>query len=80
ALQEHKQQAKLVFRRNAGSRTALFNKIWSLHLSVRYLQLFFQQLPQQIKVAVSYLDELFKECWTSYGAKIDKPYPGVFET
>ncbi|KAH8106271.1 protein transporter SEC22 [Cristinia sonorae] len=89
ALQEHKQQAKLIFRRitpNAEPRCSIESGQHTLHYliadNVVYLVISDKSYPR--KLAFSYLDELSKEFATSYGAKVDtvrKPYAFVgFDT
>ncbi|EMD40457.1 protein transport protein Sec22 [Gelatoporia subvermispora B] len=89
ALQEHKQQAKLVFRRitpNAEPRCSIESGPYTLHYlisdNVVYLVIADKSYPR--KLAFSYLDELSKEFVTSYGAKVEtvrKPYAFVgFDT
>lgn len=89
ALQEHKQQAKLIFRRitpNAEPRCSIESGQYTLHYliadNVVYLVIADKTYPR--KLAFSYLDELSKEFAMSYGAKVDtvrKPYAFVgFDT
>ncbi|KAI0921447.1 hypothetical protein AcW1_004583 [Taiwanofungus camphoratus] len=89
ALQEHKQQAKLIFRRitpNAEPRCSIESGQYTLHYlisdNVVYLVIADKSYPR--KLAFSYLDELSKEFVTSYGAKVEtvrKPYAFVgFDT
>ncbi|OCH95982.1 snare-like protein [Obba rivulosa] len=89
ALQEHKQQAKLIFRRitpNAEPRCSIESGPYTLHYlisdNVIYLVIADKSYPR--KLAFSYLDELSKEFATSYGAKVEavrKPYAFVgFDT
>ncbi|GJE84893.1 snare-like protein [Phanerochaete sordida] len=89
ALQEHKQQAKLIFRRitpNAEPRCSIESGQYTLHYliadNVVYLVIADKAYPR--KLAFSYLDELSKEFAVSYGAKVDavrKPYAFVgFDT
>ncbi|PSR73442.1 hypothetical protein PHLCEN_2v10734 [Hermanssonia centrifuga] len=89
ALQEHKQQAKLVFRRitpNTEPRCSIESGQYTLHYliadNVVYLVIADKSYPR--KLAFSYLDELSKEFTTSYGAKVEavrKPYAFVgFDT
>ncbi|KIP07726.1 hypothetical protein PHLGIDRAFT_127492 [Phlebiopsis gigantea 11061_1 CR5-6] len=89
ALQEHKQQAKLIFRRitpNAEPRCSIESGQYTLHYliadNVVYLVIADKSYPR--KLAFSYLDELSKEFALSYGAKVDnvrKPYAFVgFDT
>ncbi|TCD71364.1 SNAP receptor [Steccherinum ochraceum] len=88
-LQEHKQQAKLIFRRitgNAEPRCSIESGQYTLHYliadNVVYLVITDKSYPR--KLAFSYLDELSKEFATSYGAKVEavrKPYAFVgFDT
>jgi len=88
-LQEHKQQAKLVFRRitpNAESRCSIESGPYTLHYliadNVVFLVIADKSYPR--KLAFSYLDELSKEFALSYGAKVEtvrKPYAFVgFDT
>ncbi|KAG8834840.1 SNAP receptor [Serendipita sp. 400] len=89
ALQEHKQQAKLIFRRiNAHSepRCSIESGSYTLHYlisdGVIYLTIAEKSYPR--KLAFLYLDELAREFWNSYGAKVEttrKPYAFVgFDT
>ncbi|KAL1732729.1 Longin-like domain-containing protein [Schizophyllum commune] len=89
ALQEHKQQAKLIFRRitpNAEPRCSIESGQYTLHYlisdNVVYLTIADKSYPR--KLAFSYLDELSKEFSTTYGPKVDtvrKPYAFVgFDT
>ncbi|TFY77287.1 hypothetical protein EWM64_g6725 [Hericium alpestre] len=89
ALQEHKQQAKLIFRRitvNSEPRLSIESGPYTLHYlisdNVTYLTIADKSYPR--KLAFSYLDELSKEFATSYGAKVEsvrKPYAFVgFDT
>ncbi|KIY45899.1 protein transport protein Sec22 [Fistulina hepatica ATCC 64428] len=89
SLQEHKQQAKLVFRRitpNSEPRCSIESGQYTLHYliseNVVFLTIADKSYPR--KLAFSYLDELSKEFMTSYGAKVDsvrKPYAFVgFDT
>ncbi|THH33762.1 hypothetical protein EUX98_g367 [Antrodiella citrinella] len=89
ALQEHKQQAKLIFRRigpNSEPRCSIESGQYTLHYliadNVIYMVLTEKSYPR--KLAFSYLDELSKEFATSYGAKVEtvrKPYAFVgFDT
>ncbi|EPT02844.1 hypothetical protein FOMPIDRAFT_1022719 [Fomitopsis schrenkii] len=89
ALQEHKQQAKLIFRRitpNSEPRCSIESGQYTLHYlianNVVYLVICDKAYPR--KLAFSYLDELSKEFATSYGAKVEtvrKPYAFVgFDT
>jgi len=89
ALQEHKQQAKLIFRRitpNAEPRCSIESGQYTLHYliadNVVYMVITDKSYPR--KLAFSYLDELSKEFATSYGAKVEsvrKPYAFVgFDT
>ncbi|KAI0772627.1 Longin-like domain-containing protein [Irpex lacteus] len=88
-LQEHKQQAKLIFRRitpNSEPRCSIESGPQTLHYlisnNVVYLVIADKSYPR--KLAFSYLDELSKEFEVSYGAKVDtvrKPYAFVgFDT
>ncbi|PAV20518.1 transport Sec22 [Pyrrhoderma noxium] len=88
-LQEHKQQAKLIFRRitpNSEPRCSIESGPYTLHYmiadNVVYLTIADKSYPR--KLAFSYLDELSKEFQTSYGPKVDtarKPYAFVgFDT
>ncbi|KAH9947301.1 protein transport protein Sec22 [Amylocystis lapponica] len=89
ALQEHKQQAKLIFRRitpNSESRCSIESGPYTLHYlivdNVVFLVIADKSYPR--KLAFSYLDELSKEFALSYGAKVEtvrKPYAFVgFDT
>jgi len=89
SLQEHKQQAKLVFRRitpNSESLCSIESGTYTLHYmiaeNVVYLTIAEKSYPR--KLAFSFLDELSKEFQTTYGAKVDavrKPYAFVgFDT
>ncbi|ETW84269.1 hypothetical protein HETIRDRAFT_312209 [Heterobasidion irregulare TC 32-1] len=89
ALQEHKQQAKLIFRRitpNSEPRLSIESGAYSLHYliadNVVYLTIAEKSYPR--KLAFSYLDELSKEFATSYGPKVEtvrRPYAFVgFDT
>ncbi|KZT12905.1 snare-like protein [Laetiporus sulphureus 93-53] len=89
SLQEHKQQAKLVFRRitpNSEPRCSIESGQYTLHYliadNVVYLVITDKSYPR--KLAFSYLDELSKEFAVSYGAKVEavrKPYAFVgFDT
>ncbi|KAJ3552905.1 hypothetical protein NM688_g3910 [Phlebia brevispora] len=89
SLQEHKQQAKLIFRRitpNSEPRCSIESGQYTLHYliadNVVYLVIADKSYPR--KLAFSYLDELSKEFATSYGAKVEtvrKPYAFVgFDT
>ncbi|KAK1231724.1 SNAP receptor [Marasmius sp. AFHP31] len=89
ALQEHKQQAKLIFRRitpNSEPRCSIESGNYTLHYlitdNVVFLTIADKTYPR--KLAFSYLDELSKEFATSYGAKVEtvrKPYAFVgFDT
>ncbi|KLO15760.1 protein transport protein Sec22 [Schizopora paradoxa] len=89
ALQEHKQQAKLVFRRitpNSEPACSIESGQYTLHYiiadNVVYLAICEKSYPR--KLAFSYLDELSKEFQNSYGAKVEgvrKPYAFVgFDT
>ncbi|KAI0728776.1 protein transporter SEC22 [Fomitopsis betulina] len=89
ALQEHKQQAKLIFRRitsNSEPRCSIESGQYTLHYlivdNVVYLVICDKAYPR--KLAFSYLDELSKEFATSYGPRVEsvrKPYAFVgFDT
>ncbi|KZO94814.1 protein transport protein Sec22 [Calocera viscosa TUFC12733] len=89
ALQEHKQQAKLIFRRitpNSEPQCSIESGPYTLHYliadNVVYLTIAEKSYPR--KLAFSYLDELAKEFSHSYGPKVDgvrKPYAFVgFDT
>ncbi|KAI5122151.1 hypothetical protein M0805_007051 [Coniferiporia weirii] len=89
ALQEHKQQAKLIFRRitpNSEPLCSIESGPYTLHYmiadNVVYLTIAEKSYPR--KLAFSYLDELSKEFQNSYGAKVEnvrKPYAFVgFDT
>ncbi|KAI0663132.1 protein transporter SEC22 [Cubamyces menziesii] len=89
ALSEHKQQAKLIFRRispNSEPRCSIESGAYTLHYliadNVIFLVITDKSYPR--KLAFSYLDELSKEFQLSYGAKVDtvrKPYAFVgFDT
>ncbi|TFK43240.1 protein transport protein Sec22 [Crucibulum laeve] len=89
ALQEHKQQAKVIFRRitpNAEPRCSIESGQYTLHYlivdNVVFLTIADKSYPR--KLAFSYLDELSKEFATSYGPKVEsvrKPYAFVgFDT
>ncbi|KAG8963959.1 SNAP receptor [Tulasnella sp. 419] len=89
ALQEHKQQSKLIFRRispNSEPRCSIESGAYTLHYlivdNVVYLTIAEKSYPR--KLAFSYLDELSKEFSRSYGEKVDsarKPYAFVsFDT
>ncbi|KAH9927109.1 protein transport protein Sec22 [Epithele typhae] len=89
ALSEHKQQAKLIFRRigpTSEPRCSIESGQYTLHYyiaeNVIYLVIAEKSYPR--KLAFSYLDELSKEFHTSYGARVDgvrKPYAFVgFDT
>ncbi|KAL5530447.1 SEC22 [Sanghuangporus sanghuang] len=88
-LQEHKQQAKLIFRRitpNSEPLCSIESGPYTLHYmiadNVVYLTIADKSYPR--KLAFSYLDELSKEFQNSYGAKVEgarKPYAFVgFDT
>ncbi|KAF8665626.1 hypothetical protein AX16_000081 [Volvariella volvacea WC 439] len=88
-LQEHKQQAKLIFRRitpNSEPRCSIESGSYTLHYviseNVVFLTITDKSYPR--KLAFSYLDELSKEFATTYGSKVEtarKPYPFVaFDT
>ncbi|KAG6849664.1 hypothetical protein H0H93_006506 [Arthromyces matolae] len=89
SLQEHKQQAKLIFRRitpNSEPRCSIESNQYTLHYlisdNVVFLTIADKSYPR--KLAFSYLDELSKEFSTSYGPKVEsvrKPYAFVgFDT
>ncbi|KAF5393561.1 hypothetical protein D9757_000255 [Collybiopsis confluens] len=89
ALQEHKQQSKLIFRRispNSEPRCSIESGQYTLHYliadNVVFLTIADKSYPR--KLAFSYLDELSKEFATSYGPKVEtvrKPYAFVgFDT
>ncbi|KZP24616.1 protein transport protein Sec22 [Athelia psychrophila] len=89
ALAEHKQQAKLIFRRitaNSESRCSIESGAYTLHYliadNVVYLTIADKSYPR--KLAFSYLDELSKEFSQTYGPKVEtirKPYAFVgFDT
>ncbi|KAF7355089.1 Protein transport protein sec22 [Mycena sanguinolenta] len=89
ALQEHKQQAKLIFRRispNSEPRCSIESGQYTLHYliadNVVFLTIAEKSYPR--KLAFSYLDELSKEFATTYGSKVEavrKPYAFVgFDT
>ncbi|KAG8887321.1 SNAP receptor [Tulasnella sp. 332] len=85
ALQEHKQQAKLIFRRitpNSEPRCSIESGTYTLHYlitnNVVYLTIAEKSYPR--KLAFSYLDELSKEFEITYGPKVEtarKPYAFV---
>ncbi|KAF7313567.1 Protein transport protein sec22 [Mycena chlorophos] len=85
ALQEHKQQSKLIFRRitpNSEPRCSIESGQYTLHYliadNVVFLTIADKSYPR--KLAFSYLDELSKEFATTYGAKVEtvrKPYAFV---
>uniref|UniRef100_A0A8H7XWK3 Protein transport protein SEC22 n=1 Tax=Psilocybe cubensis TaxID=181762 RepID=A0A8H7XWK3_PSICU len=88
-LQEHKQQAKLIFRRitpNAEPCCSIESGPYSLHYlisdNVVFLTIADKSYPR--KLAFSYLDELSKEFANTYGPKVEtvrKPYAFVgFDT
>ncbi|PFH52625.1 hypothetical protein AMATHDRAFT_56684 [Amanita thiersii Skay4041] len=88
-LQEHKQQAKLIFRRitpNSEPRCSIESGPYTLHYlisdNVVFLNIADKSYPR--KLAFSYLDELSKEFATTYGPKVDnvrKPYAFIgFDT
>ncbi|KAJ6516155.1 protein transport protein Sec22 [Mycena sanguinolenta] len=88
-LQEHKQQAKLIFRRispNSEPRCSIESGQYTLHYlitdNVVFLTIAEKSYPR--KLAFSYLDELSKEFATTYGSKVEavrKPYAFVgFDT
>ncbi|KAF8639994.1 hypothetical protein AX17_001240 [Amanita inopinata Kibby_2008] len=89
ALQEHKQQAKVIFRRitpNSEPRCSIESGPYTLHYliseNVVFLTIADKSYPR--KLAFSYLDELSKEFATTYGAQVEntrKPYAFVrFDT
>ncbi|KAJ7276144.1 protein transport protein Sec22 [Mycena haematopus] len=89
ALQEHKQQSKLIFRRispNSEPRCSIESGQYTLHYliadNVVFLTIADKSYPR--KLAFSYLDELSKEFATTYGPKVEavrKPYAFVgFDT
>lgn len=89
ALQEHKQQAKLIFRRinpNVEPRCSIESGQFTLHYiiveDVVFLTISENSYPR--KLAFSYLDELSKEFSKTYGQKVEsvrKPYAFVsFDT
>ncbi|KAF9452175.1 protein transport protein Sec22 [Macrolepiota fuliginosa MF-IS2] len=89
ALQEHKQQAKLIFRRitpNVEPRCSIESGPYTLHYliseNVVFLTIADKSYPR--KLAFSFLDELSKEFATSYGPRVEtvrKPYAFVgFDT
>ncbi|KAJ7283508.1 Longin-like domain-containing protein [Mycena rebaudengoi] len=89
ALQEHKQQAKIIFRRitpNSEPRCSIESGQYTLHYlitdNVVFLTIADKSYPR--KLAFSYLDELSKEFATTYGPKVEavrKPYAFVgFDT
>jgi len=89
ALQEQKQQSKLVFRRitpNSEPRCSIESGAYTLHYliseNVVFLTIAEKSYPR--KLAFLYLDELAKEFAQSYGAKVEgvrKPYAFVgFDT
>jgi vesicle transport protein SEC22 len=88
-LQEHKQQAKLIFRRispNSEPRCSIESGSYTLHYliadGVIYLTITDKSYPR--KLAFSYLDELSKEFSQSHGTQVEsvrKPYAFVgFDT
>ncbi|TEB29578.1 protein transporter SEC22 [Coprinellus micaceus] len=88
-LQEHKQQAKLIFRRitpNAEPRCSIESGQYTLHYliadNVVFLSIADKSYPR--KLAFSFLDELSKEFASTYGPKVEtvrKPYAFVgFDT
>ncbi|KAF8339009.1 protein transport protein Sec22 [Cantharellus anzutake] len=88
-LHEHKQQAKLIFRRitpNSEPRCSIESGPYTLHYliseNVVYLTITEKSYPRRL--AFSYLDELSKEFLTVYGPKVEttrKPYAFVgFDT
>ncbi|TDL29157.1 protein transport protein Sec22 [Rickenella mellea] len=89
SLQEHKQQAKLVFRRinpNSEPQCSIESGPYTLHYiivdNVVFMTIAEKSYPR--KLAFSYLDELSKEFANSYGPKVEtarKPYAFVgFDT
>ncbi|KAH9007030.1 Longin-like domain-containing protein [Lactarius hatsudake] len=89
SLQEHKQQAKVLFRRlnsNSEPRLSIESGPYTHHYliadNVVYLTIADKSYPR--KLAFSYLDELSKEFSNSYGPKVEaarKPYAFVgFDT
>ncbi|PVF94754.1 putative SEC22-synaptobrevin [Serendipita vermifera] len=89
ALQEHKQQAKLIFRRinpQSEPRCSIESGAYTLHYlisdGVIYLTIAEKSYPR--KLAFLYLDELAREFSNSYGTKVEtarKPYAFVgFDT
>ncbi|KAF8897238.1 protein transport protein Sec22 [Infundibulicybe gibba] len=82
ALQEHKQQSKLIFRRitsNSEPRCSIESGPYTLHYliadNVVFLTIADKSYPR--KLAFSFLDELSKEFATTYGPKVEtvrKPY------
>jgi vesicle transport protein SEC22 len=89
ALQEHKQQSKLIFRRispNSEPRCSIESGAYTLHYlisnNVVFLTIADKSYPR--KLAFSYLDELSKEFDTTYGNKVEgvkRPYAFVgFDT
>ncbi|KAJ3539315.1 hypothetical protein NMY22_g4795 [Coprinellus aureogranulatus] len=87
ALQEHKQQAKLIFRRiTPNAEPRVFDREWAVHAAVPdnvvFLTIADKSYPR--KLAFSYLDELSKEFASTYGPKVEtvrKPYAFVgFDT
>ncbi|KAI0347467.1 snare-like protein [Trametopsis cervina] len=89
SLQEHKQQAKLIFRRitpQSEPRCSIESGAYTLHylISNNVVYLVFADKSYPRKLAFSYLDELSKEFDVSYGAKVEtvrKPYAFVgFDT
>ncbi|TFK27005.1 protein transporter SEC22 [Coprinopsis marcescibilis] len=88
-LQEHKQQAKLIFRRitpNAEPRCSIESGQYTLHYliadNVVFLTIAEKSYPR--KLAFSFLDELSKEFASTYGPRVEavrKPYAFVgFDT
>ncbi|KAJ6627541.1 protein transport protein Sec22 [Mycena sp. CBHHK59/15] len=76
ALQEHKQQSKLIFRRitpNSEPRCSIESGLYTLHYliidNVMFLTIADKSYPR--KLAFSYLDELSKEFATTYGPKVE---------
>ncbi|KAF9247123.1 Longin-like domain-containing protein [Melanogaster broomeanus] len=89
ALQEYKQQAKLIFRRmtpNSEPRCSIESGQYTLHylLEDNVVFLTFADKSYPRKLAFSYLEELSKEFSLSYGPKVEsvrKPYAFVgFDT
>ncbi|RDB23180.1 Protein transport protein sec22 [Hypsizygus marmoreus] len=89
ALQEHKQQSKLIFRRitpNSEPRCSIESGQYTLHYlisdGVVFLVIADKSYPR--KLAFSYLDELSKEFANTYGPRVEtvrKPYAFIgFDT